>query len=799
VEEFKNKSMAIVGYESDQVQKHPDGTETRVPITWQYNHHYGPILTGRDVQLAQIKLDGPNDPRDPKTGHPNPDGTAWIVAPACAQLGGDWHDLKSRTPIHIAQDGCKLTGSMASNTGWSPAPGTVKGDAIQMRFLQDVFNGTYNPNAKPCAITWSNGAIWEQGAATPGKGPHIPTSQTFYIGNGGEYRKSHHGMPPGAAQVLHAPNLFHIQPMQIDTKNRDGSMERPEQGFTPGIYPKAAVAPRTGPDATYSGLLECPCTDRIQKVYTPTWATQHVGNCSTGSERPAKTADECFAAAVQVGIAGANHSGVSTTLPPGCSATIDSASGSASVFFNSAGDSVVPCGGGLPVHLVGTASSSVNVSLVLDIDAKTDTVTITISGPDSVWMGVGFGATAMSALPYTIVIDGAGNISEHKLGNHDPGTVLSSSLKVISNSVSGSPSGRVREVVMTRALKGATPQHFTFDPSVTRVSFIAAVGSSSAYSYHKSKTASSLSLVAVDAPQCICDHPAPFGSTKGSLVYTGPVNYTTDPRRESQTLGFNKNCKSEPHADLLHQRNPTCDLHTYQGGLSCCHHLWLLTDKGQEKELSPDIFEYFIKFRFYFQNWSPKTATKPASHQNVVRLYHQTEDAASEYDIHQCNLSTTAPGDCVQQITAHFQVKEMLSPAHVQPIFKGRAPVEDGSLSAVQMNDTGVKILFAGGHCHAPSCVSLELYNADTGALICRQIPVIGQTLHPDGDANGTAYDEKGYVAIPPCLWGDLKYGLEPAVLLTWETNLTSIKRNNNTHAHLGEMASWQMRGYATR
>jgi hypothetical protein len=93
------------------------------------------------------------------------------------------------------------------------------------------------------------------------------------------------------------------------------------------------------------------------------------------------------------------------------------------------------------VHLVGTASSSVNVSLVLDIDAKTDTVTITISAPDSVWTGVGFGATVMSAMPYTIVIDGAGNISEHKLGHHDRGTVLSSSLKVISTA-SGMRRGR---------------------------------------------------------------------------------------------------------------------------------------------------------------------------------------------------------------------------------------------------------------------------------------------------------------------------------------------------------------------
>ena len=114
------------------------------------------------------------------------------------------------------------------------------------------------------------------------------------------------------------------------------------------------------------------------------------------------------------------------------------------------------------------------------------------------------------------------------------------------------------------------------------------------------------------------------------------------------------------------------------------------------------------------------------------------------------------------------------------------------------MNATGIKIRFAGGHCHAPSCISLELYNADTGALICRQVPVLGQTLHPTGDGNGTAYDEKGYIALPPCLWGEERYGLEPAPLLTWDTNLTSIKRNNNTIAHLGEMASWQMRGFAT-
>ena len=40
----------------------------------------------------------------------------------------------------------------------------------------------------------------------------------------------------------------------------------------------------------------------------------------------------------------------------------------------------------------------------------------------------------------------------------------------------------------------------------------------------------------------------------------------------------------------------------------------------------------------------------------------------------------------------------------------------------------GINLIYAGGHCHSPSCLSMELYNADTGKLLCRQIPVFGQS-----------------------------------------------------------------------
>ena len=56
-------------------------------------------------------------------------------------------------------------------------------------------------------------------------------------------------------------------------------------------------------------------------------------------------------------------------------------------------------------------------------------------------------------------------------------------------------------------------------------------------------------------------------------------------------------------------------------------------------------------------------------------------------------------------------------------------------------------------------------------------------------------FDELGYLALPPCLWGNESEGLVPPTFLSFDTNLMSIKRNNNTNGHYGEMASWQMRG----
>ena len=42
---------------------------------------------------------------------------------------------------------------------------------------------------------------------------------------------------------------------------------------------------------------------------------------------------------------------------------------------------------------------------------------------------------------------------------------------------------------------------------------------------------------------------------------------------------------------------------------------------------------------------------------------------------------------------------------------------------------SNTRIVYAGGHCHAPACVSIELYENKSGIpnLICRQLPKYGK------------------------------------------------------------------------
>jgi hypothetical protein len=180
-------------------------------------------------------------------------------------------------------------------------------------------------------------------------------------------------------------------------------------------------------------------------------------------------------------------------------------------------------------------------------------------GPSAVWFGVGFNASEMSDQPWTVVVDGAGAVTERQLEDQKPGTLLPSSVKVVSSTVTD---GR-RTVILTRALKGAGPRYFTFSPDgPSRVNFINAVGSGPTFAFHKSKSPSSITLLPVAAPACVCSgSKLSFGdgSCKGGISYH-PTGQKEDVG--AGLVNFNNRCAPEPASQLLAQHNPTCDLRT---------------------------------------------------------------------------------------------------------------------------------------------------------------------------------------------------------------------------------------------
>merc|ERR1711953_1139632 len=228
VARFKGKTMALVGYETDQVMKTAEG-DVPVPITWAYNHHFVAYMSGAYSELQQLQGEE-------------------LINPGMANHGAQ---------------------------------------ATYMTMMREDLDD-------------------------PAPNSEVPTSQMISEGNGGEFRKSYHGYPRGMAQLIDSPTTFHIQPMQIDTRNRhyNGS------DFKPDLLPKASAAPEGAP---YSGLLECPCTDRIEKKIEHMFSTQTSGSCPTNINN----ASICFEAAASMSSSASGPSTNETVhdsgLPGGCS------------------------------------------------------------------------------------------------------------------------------------------------------------------------------------------------------------------------------------------------------------------------------------------------------------------------------------------------------------------------------------------------------------------------------------------------------------------------------------------------
>eukprot|EP01052_Picozoa_sp_SAG31_P022019 SAG31_NODE_1732_length_7421_cov_10.241191_6_plen_166_part_00 len=130
----------------------------------------------------------------------------------------------------------------------------------------------------------------------------------------------------------------------------------------------------------------------------------------------------------------------------------------------------------------------------------------------------------------------------------------------------------------------------------------------------------------------------------------------------------------------------------------------------------------------------------------------------AEYDVPQCP-ENVAPEDCTHEIWG------VLTPGG-----------KDLHLAAIHF------------HCHAPTCLAMEIWNNQTGKLLCRQEPIYGGT----GKIDLAKFDEPGYILQPPCLWGE-DPALEPMPLASGVPFMIKAI-TNSTYNHHGEMAFPEVR-----
>jgi len=474
------------------------------------------------------------------------------------------------------------------------------------------------------------------------------------------------------------------------------------------------------------------------------------GECS----HKVASAPDCFKAAQKYFGASLNlttWSGVDEKLPNGCSFNILTDSpGKVMVYFNTKGSGV--CAESSEGKTAGVVNSLVHVKVQL---AK-GTVQLTLTGPATVWYGVGFGAQQMSDKPWAIIVDGFGNVTERKLGYHNRGEQLPPTVTVVSNVVQDNK----RTVVLTRAMKGNSSAYFTFTAS-GNIDIINAYGSTKQLLFHANKSPAKIALLPLvsgkgrGAASCLCSVPPPaFGKATGYLQYN-PVEQAGEAGPASR-IPFSNLCEPEPRSDMLAMKNPTCDIRTYSGGQIACHHLWSLLDADQAIPWVNQPLKYYLKFRFWVQPYDA------SYHQTVKR---ETWGIASpvEYDVPKCKkgmmgCSLAKDGTWIHTITGTYMGKGKLVAAHY--------------------------------HCHAPTCLSMTIYRNDTREVICEERPIYGGS----GKADLKKFDEPGYIAQPPCLWGSPEFGLEEPIDVTG-VMLHTVKTSNASYGHHGEMA-WQQMFY---
>ena len=360
----------------------------------------------------------------------------------------------------------------------------------------------------------------------------------------------------------------------------------------------------------------------------------------------------------------------------------------------------------------------------------------------------------MADKPYALIVDGDGRVTERKLVEHGPGTLLKPSVTVLASSVLNG----TRTVTLTRAVQGASDDYYTMPSSPGAIDCIVAVGDTPQLAYHKARGAMRLVLLPTTGSMCVCT----------------PVSQTFLTYMNTSTLPYDVYCAPEPRSDMLEHgdgtgrnvSNAACTLQSYNGGLHCCQNQYILTDVDQESDIPDATDVYFLKWRYYFQEYVPGNSTTAPSHKHLHHWVFLIDADVNDYE--EDNLPTKYGSSSVGKLSAHLTAADM-------------------GLEDIPSKYAHINAMVMTPHCHAPSCIREELWNADTGELLCNVTAMYGDAMY--GPLN-LAFNEPDYITIPPCIFG-YQGGLQFPFALTPSTKLTAVKYFNNTYRHLGQMAQW--------
>jgi hypothetical protein len=319
VERFKDKVIAITGYEQDQVMVVPTGQpgvnpdqDVSVPINWAYNHHYMTWMTGTHSEMREIDI---SDPDELWKNHGNPKKMVTVdipesvsgvkrkfadVAPT-SQFYSEGNGGESRKSFHGYPDG--FAQLIESPTSWHITPMQI-----------DTRN-------RDCGSTYKD--------------------------------------------VNRCTNMSE----HPSYEPRSARYGRNWQGVNKPSLP-----------SNYSAILECPCNSRFggdpifgkeyadaqTKMVSHKFEAIPEGSCSLG--QGITSAAECYSVAQSVGIAAStfnNQSISDPTFPAGCTVTAH-ADGTATTTFNAKGNA--PCTRSL-LH-IGVATTDVNVTLKVSLQSS---------------------------------------------------------------------------------------------------------------------------------------------------------------------------------------------------------------------------------------------------------------------------------------------------------------------------------------------------------------------------------------------------------------------------------------------